>query len=468
MKTLPFFKGLSWLILLNLLVKPVWIFFIDRQVQNITGNEAYGRYFAILNLSYVLLFLSDAGLGNMLNQRMANRIPLNIFRLLRIKIFLLFLYCAACFLAGWLTGIKAWDILFYVIIIQALTSLFVFLRSIVTAGQFFYADAWFSVLDKMLMIIFCGSILYTSFFGNMDLLLFLKIQTLCTSIALCCAFFFIMRKDLITRKQKKSEARLIPFILPFAAIILLMSAHYRLDGFLLERIHHHGALEAGIYASAYRLLDAGNMAGYLAASFLLPFVARHQAEKEVVEDAVIHTRHGLIFFGIGAATFVIMFAPWLQRLLYHSDEAYHSLVMQLCIAALPGYFLVHVYGSLLTATARFRQFIFILLLSVVLNAVLNLLLIPVYGALACCIAALASQYFCGLACCIVATKSLGLASGSRSGLLYLLCAGVLAAFFYFLRMAISNVWVILAITVCLSAVFLTRAGVVKRYFISLR
>ena len=40
MKSLPFFKGLSWLILLNLLVKPAWIFLVDREVQNIVGHEA--------------------------------------------------------------------------------------------------------------------------------------------------------------------------------------------------------------------------------------------------------------------------------------------------------------------------------------------------------------------------------------------------------------------------------------------
>ena len=57
MKSIQFFKGLSWLIILNLLVKPVWLFFIDRQVQLAVGYEEYGKYFAILNLSYVLFFL---------------------------------------------------------------------------------------------------------------------------------------------------------------------------------------------------------------------------------------------------------------------------------------------------------------------------------------------------------------------------------------------------------------------------
>src|ERR1700759_4077564 len=99
MRSSSFFKGLSWLIVLNLLIKPAWIFFIDRQVQNIVGYEEYGKYFSLLNLSYVLFFLNDAGLSNMLNQRMANGIPVNIGQLLRLKSFLLLLYIVIlCFI----------------------------------------------------------------------------------------------------------------------------------------------------------------------------------------------------------------------------------------------------------------------------------------------------------------------------------------------------------------------------------
>ena len=88
MKSIQFFKGLSWLIALNLLVKPIWIFFIDRQIQNVVGYEEYGKYFAVLNLSYVLFFLSDAGLSNMLNQKLANNITINVKQLLQIKFIL--------------------------------------------------------------------------------------------------------------------------------------------------------------------------------------------------------------------------------------------------------------------------------------------------------------------------------------------------------------------------------------------
>lgn len=466
MKSASFFKGLSWLLILNLLVKPVWIFFIDRQVQNIAGNEEYGKYFSVLNLSFVLLFLADAGLSNMLNQRLAKKITIDVRQLLQVKFFLLIAYCIFCFFISWLTHITQWNLLFYVVTIQALTSLFVFLRSIVTAHQYFTSDAWFSVFDKLLMIFLCGGIIYTSLFGNMSLVLFLQVQVVCTTIAVIFAIFFITKKQLIDAAEKENIDTIIKRIMPFAIIILLMSAHYRLDGFLLERIHRRGAVEAGIYASAYRLLDAGNMAGYLAASFLVSFIARHQNDRAVLEETILNTRHALMFFAIGVVSFTILFAPWLQLQLYHSANPYHSLVMQLCIAAMPGYFLVHIYGSALTATARFNQFIYILLFSVLINLILNLLLIPAHGALGCCIAAIASQYFCGITSCVAATKNLKISFSIKSGFVYLFSATLLIALFYFGKMTVLNVWIILAIAVLINLLLLaSQISFLKKIFI---
>jgi hypothetical protein len=108
MKKRQFFKGLSWLIFLNLLIKPAWIFLIDRQVQNTVGHEIYGSYFSLLNLSFVLLFIADAGLSNMLVQQVAGSSINYTGRLVRLKFILLLLYVLVCLLAGWLTGITDW------------------------------------------------------------------------------------------------------------------------------------------------------------------------------------------------------------------------------------------------------------------------------------------------------------------------------------------------------------------------
>ncbi|MBD0333388.1 MAG: polysaccharide biosynthesis C-terminal domain-containing protein, partial [Chitinophagaceae bacterium] len=465
-----FFRGLWWLILLNLIIKPVWIFGIDRQVQNIVGHVAYGSYFGAFNLSIVLSFLTDAGLTNMMNRQMAAENNLNLKQLLLVKSGLACLYAIAMFLIASLVHIPNLTIVVSLIIVQILTSFFVFFRNVITARQYFITDAWLSVVDKSLMILICGFFLYTPVFNyTFDIELFLRIQIICTLFAVGIALLILYRNNTLSNGNKIEVNNILRATLPFAFIILLMSAHYRLDGFLLERIHTNGKLETGIYAAAYRLLDAGNMIGYLAASFLVPFVALNRNEQMRIESIVINIRHFLFFPAILAVTYGISFAPWLQEILYHTTSEYQSLVLQLCIASLPAYYLVHVYGSVLTAIGELKIFITILLASVVFNTVLNLILIPNFGAEGCCIAALCSHYFCGLTTCIVATKKTSLTFDLRSVLIYFLTAGILLVTFIIgnkyhinelVMLATGGVFVLLIIS--------AKANYLKRHLFALR
>src|SRR6266498_4410553 len=68
-----FYSSLLLLIILNAFIKPIWIFGIDRQVQNITGVAEYGTYFSLLNLSIVFGFLLDWGLTNFVNRELASK-----------------------------------------------------------------------------------------------------------------------------------------------------------------------------------------------------------------------------------------------------------------------------------------------------------------------------------------------------------------------------------------------------------
>jgi O-antigen/teichoic acid export membrane protein len=470
MRSRPFFKGLSWLLALNLLIKPVWIFFIDRNVQNAVGHEAYGSYFALFNLSYIFLFLADAGLSNMMNQKLASEHPMQLKQYGSIKLALSGIYVIIMVITGLLLGLKEWTLLLYITGIQLLNSVFVFLRSVISARQYFTTDAWLSVLDKSLMILLCGSFLYFPLvFGRINLLLFLQVQLVCTALAILAAFLVVTLNKWWPGGQKENLLTIFRSIAPFALVILLMSVHSRLDGFLLLRLHTNGSYEAGIYASAFRLLDACNMVGYLAAVFLVPFVSRHQQERKEIETVVLNLRHLLLFFGIGVACFGWHYAWWIQELLYHSDASYHSQVIQLCLAVVPAYFIMHVYGSVLTATLRFRPLLLIIFIAVLINSVLNLVLIPGYGAKGCCIAAIASQYFCAIACYLVANKRQGLPAHKYSWMVYLITSIVLLVLFYTTRQMMLNVWLTLVLAACLVIiVLLTQLTNAKKLFIRIQ
>ncbi len=467
-ETSRFYSSLGLLIVLNAIVKPVWIFGIDRQVQNEVGVATYGIYFSIFNLSIVLSFLNDWGLTSFYNRQLAARhesITNNAGSFIFLKLLFALLYMAVIFLVALATGIERWDIIFYVAFIQVLTSMFVFLRAIITAQQWFHTDAWLSVLDKLLMIVLCGPILYFPFFaGEMTIERFLLIQMSCTVFAILVTFLLLLaRKFNFSFRSLWPEKKVFKKALPYAITILLMALHYRLDGFLLERIS--GAEEAGKYAGAYRLLDASNMIGYLFASFLLPFIARNYKNGKITTNVILNVRHLLIVFSIVISCITIFLAPWIQRALYHHNGPSYIEVLQWCVPALIGYSLVQIYGSVMTATGRITSFCYIIFISVIINAAMNVVLIPALGAKGCCLAALASQAFCGFVTMLYARQKLNIPVHIRSGLIYIFIAGLLCAFLYVSRDWPMSRWLIIVIAgmIALIVLWLTKLLDLKKW-----
>src|SRR6476660_8446712 len=120
-------------------------------------------------------------------------------------------------ITGVLLGLKEWTLLLYITGIQLLNSVFVFLRSVVSARQYFTTDAWLSVLDKSLMILLCGVFLYLPWvFGHINLLRFLQVQLACTGIAVASAFLVVSYHQWWARGQKENIHLIFRSIAPFA------------------------------------------------------------------------------------------------------------------------------------------------------------------------------------------------------------------------------------------------------------
>jgi O-antigen/teichoic acid export membrane protein len=459
-----FYSSLGLLLLLNVVIKPLWIFAIDRQVQNVVGVEVYGAHFSLFNLSIVLSFLADMGFTNFFNRQLAAREEDTLNKpgnFLLLKLFLSLLYAGVIFITALFSGIRQWDILVYVVLIQIFSSLFIFFRSIITAHQWFGTDAWLSITDKGLMILFCGTLLYyPGLSGSMNIHRFLLLQVICLAIAVLVAAFFLLKQrvDFSISKKWLPGKKVFMQVLPFGLTVLFMSAHYRIDAFLLERIHVNGAYEAGIYAAAYRLLDAANMGGYLIGSFMLPYIARRWSDKTEINTVVLQCRHLLLMSTVGIVTTVVFLAPWIQRILYHHDDVYATEVLQWCLPALAGYSLVQVYGTVLTATGRILDFCYINILAVVINVMLNLVLIPSLGAKGCCLAALCSQLFTGIVCMLYVKQKTQINTHFRSLLIYIFTGLLLGGFYYgFHSWPVGNIsLIVLAIMITIAVILATR------------
>jgi O-antigen/teichoic acid export membrane protein len=472
-ETSRFYSSLGLLIILNAIVKPIWIFGIDRQVQNEVGTVAYGTYFSIFNLSIVLSFLHDWGLTGFYNRQLAakdERLVDNAGSFIFIKILLAFLYGAVIFLVAFLSGIRRWDIVFYVVFTQVLASMFVFFRAIITSQQWFRTEAWLSVLDKLLMILLCAPFLYfPSLAGGMGIEQFLLLQIMCTALAMLITLgYLVIKKFNFSFKTLWPGSYVFKEILPFAVIILLMSFHYRIDGFLLDRIS--GPAEAGKYAGAFRLLDAANMIGYLFASFLLPYIARNRNDGKIATNVILNVRHVLMVFSITISCIVIFMAPWIQEVLYNHRGPGYIEVLQWCVPALISYSLVQLYGAVLTATGHIGALTYITLVAVVINVMINILLIPSFGAKGSCIAALISQAFCGITTMWYARHKLNMPVNIRSGLIYIFIGGLVCGLLYASKNWPVSPWLIIIITgiTALVLLWLTKLVDLKTWRISVR
>jgi O-antigen/teichoic acid export membrane protein len=404
-----FFSAVFLLLVLNAIIKPVWLFAIDRQVQNQVGTEAFGEYFALFNLAYILNFFLDLGLTTYQNRQLAadkTRSFQSLVSISTLKLLLGIFYGMLLVAIALITGITDMTLLLLIGFAQFLTSMLLFLRATITALQMFETDAVLSVLDKLIVILAAGTLIYfPSVAGTVDIGKFVSIQILALIVSLLVAVVVLVRKEKLFFRTN-FDRRVLAASLPYALVILFMSAHSRLDGYLLERIHEKGAREAGIYASGFRILDAFNIGGYLIASFLLPFLAKNMKERMLVKRT-------LKLFGsmLLCCALVLLVIVWfngieIHRLLYEDHSIYAANVLALTVSALPGYYLVHVYGTYLTAAGGIHQFAKVCFVFMLINVAINLFFLSKYGAVGAAATALLTQTLFGIIIYYVAKRRL--------------------------------------------------------------
>jgi O-antigen/teichoic acid export membrane protein len=155
-------------------------------------------------------------------------------------------------------------------------------------------------------------------------------------------------------------------------------------------------------------------------------------------------------FAVTMAAIAIMLAPWLQKILYHRDDGYSIKILRWCLPVLIGYSFVQVYGTVMTATGNIVAFCYLNLAAVFINIILNLFLIPLYGAFGCCISALCSQAFLAVATIIFVNGKLKIAPDARSLGLYLLNGLLVGGVLYFLSKTSLNTLLSLLLSMLVS------------------
>ncbi len=396
-----FLTNLGFLLLLNMLIKPFWIFGIDRTVQNMVGAEDFGFYFVVFNFSFLFNILFDFGITNFNNRNIAQNTQLlnkHFSSILILKFLLAFVYFIITFSAGLLWGFRGNELwmLGLLGLNQFLISLILYLRSNVSALLLFKTDSILSVLDRILMIGICSVLLWGRVTSQQfQIEWFVYSQTASYLLTAFIALLIVIKKASFRRLNWN-----FPFFLmimkqslPYAILVLLMTFYNRFDTVMIKRMlsGEEGNIQSGIYAHAYRLLDASNNIAYLFSVLLLPLFAKLIKEGRKIENLVRLSFSILFVASVILAIGSVFYRFELMTLMYDhyiNESASVFAVLMGCFISIST---TYVFGTLLTANGNLKQLNIAAAVGMVLNIGLNIVLIPGYGALGSAWASLTTQ-----------------------------------------------------------------------------
>lgn len=257
------------------------------------------------------------------------------------------------------------------------------------------------------MILICSVLLWGQIpYFHFTIEWFVYAQTISYVITALIAFAVVVGKTNYLRFHwNLSFFRLIlKKSFPYALLILLMGMYSRIDSFLIERLLPDGDIQAGIYASAFRLLDvANNMSGVLIAGLLLPIFARMIKQKKQLSQMVKLPLTLLIIISATVASITVFYSLEITTLLYHQhiDETTieyanrmntTSLVIEILMIVYIATSSTYIFGTLLTANGSLKTLNLVAFGGVILSWSLNFLLIPNYASVGSAFAGLAAQW----------------------------------------------------------------------------
>jgi len=399
---------------LNLMIKPFWILGIDRGVQNMVGYEQYGIYANLFGFALLLVVLLDLGINNFTSSSLAKN-PENIesqfASFTAFKIVTSFLYLALTIMFGYFYGFDSYRLFLLGILSvnQILFFFYTFFRSNIGGLQLFRTDAVLSVVDRVLLIIICGIILWSGFF-TMTIEQFIYAQTFAYLIAALTAFSVIVPylKKLYLSFDKNLLFEALKKTYPYAILALLMTIYTRLDVILLQKLLPDGDYQNGVYASAYRLLEAANMMALMVSTLLLPIFSKMISSKDDLNGLVKLAGSIMIVPSIILTLVCYTYKTEIMLMLYPHSTAEAANVFGIVIFCFVPLALMYVFGTLLTANANLKLLNLLAILALITNVVLNLLLIPHEKSMGAAISALVTQSIFGFGTFILAHKKLNL------------------------------------------------------------
>lgn len=167
--------------------------------------------------------------------------------------------------------------------------------------------------------------------------------------------------------------------LPYFLFTVFGAIYYKIDTIMLSKMAPEEVL--GWYGGAYRLFEALNFP-YLLTTAMYPVLSRlWQDDRGTHDRTITRSLEMVIVMSIFVTLSVVSFARPVIALFYGIDAYGESVILlQVLSFALPFLFVDMVLGTVMLASDRQKQFVWISFFMILLNGGLNIFLIPYFQA----------------------------------------------------------------------------------------
>lgn len=369
-------------ILVNLLIKPAWVF-TENKIQDELGHEKIGLYAALFSFSSIFLVLSDLGISQWIVKEFSGKKdPLNqqSGKIWGSKALLSFLFFIICLIIAFLLNYSSEEIqwLFWIIIYQIFISGIQLQRGHLQALQRFRLDTFLGNLDKTLLLIACLILVY---FKQLTFEHFIDALLLSAFLPFLVGWC-LLKKDFELKTIDWDFAflkKIFKAFLPFALMTILFSTNERINQVLIEQLS--GEKESGLFAGAYRWNNAIAMYLWTILPIFFAKFANHPNEPTALQK----------FFQLGwviVAIPILFVAFWAQlygEILFvqftksnPEDVKKMFFLLKILIWTVSLNACFNIFSTWLTASGFIYQTNKILILAVVTNLIFSFLLIPNY------------------------------------------------------------------------------------------
>ena len=291
------------------------------------------------------------------------------------------------------------------------------------------------------------------------------------TVSLAAVFNFLI-KAIVSRKElslsftweKEIVRDILKMSVPLGIVFIVNNIYFKVDTLIL--FYYKGAVDVGIYAVAYRVLESSLFAGSYLSSSLKPLLSTSiDQDTDKAEKAV--TQAGTFLLALALALAIISSVFSGDIVLFLSNKFFLPGASSLVILGLTPIFLFlsGLHGEILIAKDKKKLLITLSIFILLFNITLNIILIPRYSYLGAAVTTLISEIVLVSASFIAARRVINIKLDFARGAKLFLAAGLTIGFAFIIKLTGLYFLINLALTLLMYGLLVYYSSAIPRYTI---